>query len=127
MEALKTASFSPMSVFLEKRAATRKPFSFRTSLFPPKPISQEIFLKSFNGRLALLTSVLSNATASAISLSYERKLCNNQAAADLRQMGSPNIKGLGKNTVSAVYNGEDKPGCLKKLSLKFKDPENTTP
>ncbi|KAF8050286.1 hypothetical protein N665_2004s0003 [Sinapis alba] len=200
MEALKTASFSPMSVLSKKRSEPRKPFSLPTRLFPPKPISQESFFRSFNGGLALITSVLSSATAPAKSLTYEEalqqsttssssfdsdslidgissfvtdnplviaggvaafavpfvlsqvlnkepktfgvesaknaytklgtdenaQLLDIRAAADLRQVGSPNIKGLGKKTVSAVYNGEDKPGFLKKLSLKFKDPENTT-
>ncbi|XP_009111413.1 rhodanese-like domain-containing protein 4, chloroplastic [Brassica rapa] len=199
MEALKTASFSPMSVLSEKRSEPRRPFSLPT-LFPPKPISQESFLRSFNGGLALLTSVLSSATAPAKSLTYEEalqqsvtspssfdsdgfidgistfvtdnplviaggvaafavpfvlsqvlnkkpksfgvesaknaytklgtdetaQLLDIRAAADSRQVGSPNIKGLGKKTVSVVYNGEDKDGFLKKLSLKFKDPENTT-
>ncbi|KAL0675467.1 hypothetical protein Bca4012_003448 [Brassica carinata] len=202
MEALKTASFSPTSVLSGKRSETRKPFSL-PSLFPPKPpkpISQESLFRSFNGGLALLTSVLSSATAPAISLTYEEalqqsttspssfdsdglidgissfvtdnplviaggvaafavpfvlsqvlnkkpksfgvesaknaytkfgtdknaQLLDIRAAADLRQVGSPNIKGLGKNTVSAVYNGDDKTGFLKKLSLKFKDSENTT-
>ncbi|KAJ0265187.1 Rhodanese-like domain-containing protein 4 [Hirschfeldia incana] len=204
MEALKTASFSPMSVLSEKRSEPRRPFSL-PSLFPqktPKPIiSQESsFLRSFNGGLALLTSVLSSATAPAKSLTYEEalqqsvtspssfdsdgliegistfvtdnplviaggvaafavpfvlsqvlnkkpksfgvesaknaytklgtdenaQLLDIRASADSRQVGSANIKGLGKKTVSVVYNGEDKDGFLKKLSLKFKDPENTT-
>ncbi|KAH0908204.1 hypothetical protein HID58_031525 [Brassica napus] len=202
MEALKTASFSPMSVLSDKRSEPRRPFSL-PSLFPPKtpkPISQESFFRSFNGGLALLTSVLSSATAPAKSLTYEEalqqsvtspssfdsdgfidgissfvtdnplviaggvaafavpfvlsqvlnkkpksfgvesaknaytklgtdetaQLLDIRAAADSRQVGSPNIKGLGKKTVSVVYNGEDKDGFLKKLSLKFKDPENTT-
>ncbi|KAL1198106.1 Rhodanese-like domain-containing protein 4 [Cardamine amara subsp. amara] len=202
MEALKTASFSPMSVLSEKRSEPRKPFSL-PNLFPPrspKPISQESFLSRFNGGLALLTSVLSSATAPAKSLTYEEalqqsmttsssfdsdglidgisnfvtdnplviaggfaalavpfvlsqvlnkqpkawgvesaknaytklgtddnaQLLDIRATADIRQLGSPNIKGLGKKTVYTVYNGEDKPGFLKKLSLKFKDPENTT-
>ncbi|KAF3565610.1 hypothetical protein DY000_02010780 [Brassica cretica] len=199
MEALRTASFSPIAVLSEKRSEPRRPFSLPT-LFPPKPISQESFLRSFNGGLALLTSVLSSATAPAKSLTYEEalqqsvtspssfdsdgfidgistfvtdnplviaggvaafavpfvlsqvlnkkpksfgvesamnaytklgtdetaQLLDIRAAADSRQVGSPNIKGLGKKTVSVVYNGEDKDGFLKKLSLKFKDPENTT-
>ncbi|EOA19563.1 hypothetical protein CARUB_v10002584mg [Capsella rubella] len=202
MEALKTATFSPMSVLSEKRSEPRKPFSL-PNLFPqksPKPISQESFLKRFNGGLALLTSVLSSATAPAKSLTYEEalqqsmttsssfdsdgliegisnfvtdnplviaggvaalavpfvlsqvlnkkpkawgvesaknaytklgtddnaQLLDIRTTADVRQVGSPNIKGLGKKTVSTVYNGDDKPGFLKKLSLKFKDPENTT-
>lgn len=203
MEALKTASFTPMSVLSEKRSEPRKPLSL-PNLFPPKspkPISQEsFFLRRFNGGLALLTSVLSSATAPAKSLTYEEalqqsmtspssfdsdgfldgissfvtdnplviaggfaafavpfvlsqvlnkkpksfgvesaknaytklgtddnaQLLDIRPSADFRQVGSPNIKGLGKKTVSTVYNGEDKPGFLKKLSLKFKDPENTT-
>ncbi|XP_010427922.1 PREDICTED: rhodanese-like domain-containing protein 4, chloroplastic [Camelina sativa] len=202
MEALKTATFSPMSVLSEKRSEPRKPFTL-PNLFPQKsskPISQENFLRRFNGGLALLTSVLSSATAPAKSLTYEEalqqstttsssfdsdgliegisnfvtdnplviaggvaalavpfvlsqvlnkkpkawgvesaknayaklgtddnaQLLDIRATADLRQVGSPNIKGLGKKAVSTVYNGEDKPGFLKKLSLKFKDPENTT-
>ncbi|KNA11179.1 hypothetical protein SOVF_137670 [Spinacia oleracea] len=43
-----------------------------------------------------------------------------------REVGSPDIRGLKKKAVSIVYRGEDKPGFLQKLSLKFKDPENTT-
>ncbi|KAE8679553.1 Rhodanese-like domain-containing protein 4 [Hibiscus syriacus] len=45
---------------------------------------------------------------------------------EFKEIGSPDIKGLGKKPVSIAYNGEDKPGFLKKLSLKFKEPENTT-
>lgn len=45
---------------------------------------------------------------------------------DVKAAGSPDIRGLKKKVVSVVYNGEDKPGFLKKLSLKFKEPENTT-
>ncbi|XP_021748666.1 rhodanese-like domain-containing protein 4, chloroplastic [Chenopodium quinoa] len=45
---------------------------------------------------------------------------------ELREVGSPDIRGLKKKAVSIVYKGEDKPGFLQKLSLKFKDPENTT-
>ncbi|KAG9132555.1 hypothetical protein Leryth_008459 [Lithospermum erythrorhizon] len=45
---------------------------------------------------------------------------------DARQMGSPDISGLKKKVVSVVYKGEDKMGFLNKLSLKFKEPENTT-
>ncbi|KAJ6679802.1 RHODANESE-LIKE DOMAIN-CONTAINING PROTEIN 4 CHLOROPLASTIC [Salix purpurea] len=45
---------------------------------------------------------------------------------EFRQVGSPDIRGLSKKPVPIVYEGEDKPGFLKKLSLKFKEPENTT-
>lgn len=45
---------------------------------------------------------------------------------ELRQVGSPDIRGLKKKSVGVAYRGEDKLGFLKKLSLKFKEPENTT-
>lgn len=45
---------------------------------------------------------------------------------ELRQVGSPDIRGLEKKPVTIPYKGEDKPGFLKKLSLKIKEPENTT-
>jgi chitinase domain-containing protein 1 len=45
---------------------------------------------------------------------------------ELRQVGSPDIRGLKKKLVGVAYQGEDKLGFLKKLSLKFKEPENTT-
>lgn len=45
---------------------------------------------------------------------------------ELRKVGSPDIRGLKKKPVSVAYKGEDKLGFLKKLSLKFKEPENTT-
>lgn len=49
-----------------------------------------------------------------------------RAPVEIRQVGSPDIRGLGKKAVTIVYKGEDKPSFLKKLSLKFKEPENTT-
>ncbi|GKU87953.1 hypothetical protein SLEP1_g2279 [Rubroshorea leprosula] len=45
---------------------------------------------------------------------------------ELRKVGSPDVRGLGKKPVSIVYKGQDKPGFLKKISLRFKEPENTT-
>lgn len=45
---------------------------------------------------------------------------------EIRQVGSPDIRGLGKKAVSIAYKSEDKPAFLKKLSLKFKEPQNTT-
>ncbi|KAK9749499.1 hypothetical protein RND81_02G130000 [Saponaria officinalis] len=45
---------------------------------------------------------------------------------EVKEVGSPDIRGLKKKTVSIVYKGEDKPGFLQKLSLRFKEPENTT-
>lgn len=54
------------------------------------------------------------------------QLLDIRAPAELREVGSPDIRGLKKKPVTVVYKGEDKPGFLKKLSLKFKEPENTT-
>lgn len=54
------------------------------------------------------------------------QLLDLRAPVELRKVGSPDIRGFGKKPVSIVYKGEDKPGFLKKLSLKFKEPENTT-
>ncbi|OVA11447.1 hypothetical protein BVC80_9001g25 [Macleaya cordata] len=54
------------------------------------------------------------------------ELLDIRAPVDIKEMGSPDIRGLKKKAVSIVYRGEDKPGFLKKLSLKFKEPENTT-
>lgn len=45
---------------------------------------------------------------------------------DIKEGGSPDIRALKKKPVAIVYKGEDKPGFLNKLSLKFKEPENTT-
>ncbi|TYG89789.1 hypothetical protein ES288_A12G128900v1 [Gossypium darwinii] len=45
---------------------------------------------------------------------------------EFKDVGSPDIKGFGKKPVSIAFNGEDKLGFLKKLDLKFKEPENTT-
>ncbi|PSS26287.1 Rhodanese-like domain-containing protein [Actinidia chinensis var. chinensis] len=46
--------------------------------------------------------------------------------AELRQVGGPDVRGLKKKPVSIVYRGKDKASFLKKLSLKFKEPQNTT-
>ncbi|KAJ4955127.1 hypothetical protein NE237_011910 [Protea cynaroides] len=56
----------------------------------------------------------------------EAQLLDIRAPVEFREMGSPDIRGLKKKSVSITYNGQDKPGFLKKLSLKFKTPENTT-
>lgn len=56
----------------------------------------------------------------------DAQLLDIRSPAEIRQAGSPNIKGLKKKLVAVVYNGEDKPGFLKKLSLKFKEPQTTT-
>ncbi|XP_073156291.1 rhodanese-like domain-containing protein 4, chloroplastic [Henckelia pumila] len=54
------------------------------------------------------------------------QLLDIRASVEAKQSGSPDIRGLKKKPVSVVYKGEDKPGFLKKLSLKFKEPGNTT-
>ncbi|KAK2995528.1 hypothetical protein RJ640_003956 [Escallonia rubra] len=54
------------------------------------------------------------------------QLLDIRAPAELRQVGTPDIRGLKKKPVTVLYKGEDKPGFLKKLALKFKEPENTT-
>ena len=45
---------------------------------------------------------------------------------DAREVGSPDIREAKKKAVAVPYDGDDKNGFLKKLELKFKDPENTT-
>uniref|UniRef100_A0A804PGJ2 Protein THYLAKOID RHODANESE-LIKE, chloroplastic n=1 Tax=Zea mays TaxID=4577 RepID=A0A804PGJ2_MAIZE len=45
---------------------------------------------------------------------------------DAREAGTPDLKEAKKKAAAVPYNGEDKNGFLKKLTLKFKDPENTT-
>nr|XP_010326928.1 rhodanese-like domain-containing protein 4, chloroplastic [Solanum lycopersicum] len=54
------------------------------------------------------------------------QLLDIRATAELREVGTPDIRGLKKKPVTVVYKAEDKTGFLKKLSLKFKEPENTT-
>ncbi|KAJ4831814.1 hypothetical protein Tsubulata_040605 [Turnera subulata] len=54
------------------------------------------------------------------------QLLDIRAPVELKKVGSPDVKSLGKKPVAIVYKGEDKPGFLKKMALKFKEPENTT-
>lgn len=54
------------------------------------------------------------------------QLLDIRSTAEIKQSGSPDIRGLKKKAVAVVYNGDDKPGFLKKLSLKLKEPQNTT-
>ncbi|KAK9068333.1 hypothetical protein SSX86_012444 [Deinandra increscens subsp. villosa] len=56
----------------------------------------------------------------------DAQLLDIRASSDIRAVGSPDIRGLKKKPVTVAYNGDDKQGFLKKLSLKFKEPENTT-
>ncbi|XP_015937707.1 rhodanese-like domain-containing protein 4, chloroplastic [Arachis duranensis] len=56
------------------------------------------------------------------------QLLDIREAVEIREVGTPDINGLGKKLVSITYKGgdDDKPVFLKKLALKFKEPENTT-
>ncbi|CAN0899118.1 Rhodanese-like domain-containing protein 4, chloroplastic [Linum grandiflorum] len=54
------------------------------------------------------------------------QLLDIRAASELRQVGVPDVKGLGKKAVLVAYKGEDKAGFLKRLGLKLKEPESTT-
>ncbi|XP_042481286.1 rhodanese-like domain-containing protein 4, chloroplastic isoform X2 [Macadamia integrifolia] len=56
----------------------------------------------------------------------EAQLLDIRSPVEFREVGSPDIRGLKKKPLSIAYNGQDKLGFLKKLSLKFKEPENTT-
>lgn len=54
------------------------------------------------------------------------QLLDIRPTSEIRSMGSPDIKGLKKKPITVAYNGDDKQGFLKKLALKFKEPESTT-
>lgn len=54
------------------------------------------------------------------------QLLDIRGVGELRQVGGPDLRSLKKKPVSLAYKGDDKQGFLKKLSLKFKEPENTT-
>ncbi|KAK6920020.1 hypothetical protein RJ641_015924 [Dillenia turbinata] len=54
------------------------------------------------------------------------QLLDIRAPVEFREVGSPDIRGLKKKPVAVSYKGDDKSRFLKKLSLKFKEPENTT-
>ncbi|KAI4328892.1 hypothetical protein L6164_021212 [Bauhinia variegata] len=54
------------------------------------------------------------------------QLLDIRSPVEFRKVGTPDIGGLRKKTVAITYKGNDKPGFLKKLSLKFREPENTT-
>ncbi|KAK4483522.1 hypothetical protein RD792_010719 [Penstemon davidsonii] len=54
------------------------------------------------------------------------QLLDIRSPTEIKQVGSPDIRGLKKKPVAVVYKGDDKPGFLNKLSLRFKEPENTT-
>ncbi|XXG82299.1 hypothetical protein AAC387_Pa10g0279 [Persea americana] len=54
------------------------------------------------------------------------ELLDIRAPTEFRKVGRPDIRGFKKKVVSIAYKGDDKPGFLDKLSLKFKEPGNTT-
>jgi hypothetical protein len=49
-----------------------------------------------------------------------------QAAQDARDAVTPDLKEAKKKEAAVMYNGDDKNRFLKKLTLRFKDPKNTT-
>ena len=44
---------------------------------------------------------------------------------DAQDAITPDLKEAKKKVAAMLYNGEDKNGFMKKLTLRFKDPENT--
>ncbi|KAF3333228.1 rhodanese-like domain-containing protein 4 [Carex littledalei] len=61
-----------------------------------------------------------------LSEESEAQLLDIREGKDIKLVGSPDIKATKKKAVSVTYNGDDKQGFLKKIGLRFKDPENTT-
>ncbi|XP_010915675.1 rhodanese-like domain-containing protein 4, chloroplastic [Elaeis guineensis] len=61
-----------------------------------------------------------------LSDDVDAQLLDIREGRDLKEVGKPDVRGLKKKAVSITYRGNDKPGFLKKLALKFKDPGNTT-
>ncbi|CAA0838935.1 Rhodanese-like domain-containing protein 4-chloroplastic [Striga hermonthica] len=54
------------------------------------------------------------------------QLLDVRSTVEIKGAGRPDLKGLKKKAVGIVYKGEDKVGFLDKLSLRFKEPQNTT-
>ncbi|KAE9605728.1 putative Rhodanese-like domain-containing protein [Lupinus albus] len=54
------------------------------------------------------------------------QLLDIRALAEIRKVGTPDVGVLKKKSVSIGYKSDNKIGFLKKLSLKFQEPENTT-
>lgn len=61
-----------------------------------------------------------------LSEESEAQLLDIREGKDFKVVGSPDIKATKKKSVSITYRGDDKQGLLKKIGLRFKDPENTT-
>ncbi|OIW04578.1 hypothetical protein TanjilG_18055 [Lupinus angustifolius] len=121
MEALNTASLNPLSVFSDRREEPRK-------LFTPNSFCMQMPL--------VLSQVLNkpkpwgvesdeNAYVK-LGANENAQLLDIRAPIEIRQVGTPDVKGLKKKSESIAYNGDDKPGFLKKLSLKFNEPEDIT-
>ncbi|XP_042030960.1 rhodanese-like domain-containing protein 4, chloroplastic [Salvia splendens] len=56
----------------------------------------------------------------------DAQLLDIRSTAEIKQTGSPNLRGLKKKAVAVPYSGDDKLGFLNKLNLKFKEPQTTT-
>ncbi|GMI69583.1 thylakoid rhodanese-like [Hibiscus trionum] len=54
------------------------------------------------------------------------QLLDIRGAKEFREAGGPDIRGFGKKPVSIAFKVEDKPVFLKKLALKFNEPEKAT-
>lgn len=55
------------------------------------------------------------------------QLLDIRSTAEIKEGGRPDVRRLKKKTVAVAYNGDDdKLGFLRKLNLKFKEPQNTT-
>ncbi|GER46366.1 hydroxyproline-rich glycoprotein [Striga asiatica] len=54
------------------------------------------------------------------------QLLDVRSTVEIKGAGRPDLKGLKKKAVGIMYKGEDKVGFLDKLSLRFKEPQNTT-
>ncbi|XP_078177493.1 thylakoid rhodanese-like protein isoform X2 [Carex rostrata] len=63
---------------------------------------------------------------SKLSEESEAQLLDIREGKDIKLVGRPDIKATKKKAVSVTYKGDDKQGFLKKIGLRFKDPENTT-
>ncbi|KAJ1690904.1 hypothetical protein LUZ63_015059 [Rhynchospora breviuscula] len=61
-----------------------------------------------------------------LSEDSEAQLLDIREGKDIKVVGSPDIKATKKKAVSVTYKGDDKQGFLKKIGLRFKEPENTT-
>ncbi|XP_047968247.1 rhodanese-like domain-containing protein 4, chloroplastic [Salvia hispanica] len=56
----------------------------------------------------------------------DAQLLDIRSTAEIKQTGSPNLRGLKKKAVAVPFNRDDKLGFLNKLNIKFKEPQTTT-